>query len=68
MTDTPRLKRQRRVLMHVFDAYTTDQGPMCRMRCKKCEATTGWITFATATEAKHGFPCPECNFEDDEEE
>jgi len=56
------------VLMHVSDAGDCPSGsaedlgkPMCRMRCSRCGAETGWLIFDTVTEAKRGIPCEACN-------
>lgn len=61
-------RRAPRVLMHVTDATDAqccadeDIGkPMCRMRCTRCQAETGWLIFKTVTEAKRGIPCEACN-------
>lgn len=56
-----RPRRQPRPLMHVSDAGDGNEGkPICRMRCKRCGAETGWLEFETVTEAKRGIPCEAC--------
>ncbi|MES2347071.1 MAG: hypothetical protein V4641_05810 [Pseudomonadota bacterium] len=59
----PRAKPQK--LMHVCDAAGScceeGGGAMVRMHCARCDYETEWLTFATATEANRGIPCPRCN-------
>jgi hypothetical protein len=66
--ETKPKRRKPRVLMHVCDAGDVQTGaaedlgkPLCRMRCKRCRAETGWLVFDTVTEAKRGVPCKACN-------
>lgn len=46
-----------RVMMHVCDAGDC----IAQFRCAKCGAVSGWLPFATITEAKRGIPCEACN-------
>lgn len=52
----------RRRLMHVSDAGEREDGQLiCTMTCRKCGAESGWLPFATKTQAKRGIPCETCN-------
>jgi len=55
----PQLPRKRpRKLMHVIDAGQD----MIHMKCWHCGYDDGETTMrTTVTEAKRGYPCPECN-------
>lgn len=55
------VKKPRRKLMHVSDAYEDEGAPICQMRCLKCGQETDWLEFSSVTEAKRGIPCPKCN-------
>lgn len=54
---TKPLRARPRVLMHVSDAGDC----IAKYRCAKCGAESGWLPFATITEAKRGIPCEACN-------
>jgi hypothetical protein len=61
-------RRSRRTLMHVSDVGEVSCGaaedlgkPMCRMQCRRCGTTTGWLVFETVTEARRGIACEKCN-------
>lgn len=57
----PRPRRAPRKLMHVVDAFEHGGKQIVELQCPRCEHRTGWVEFATVTEAKAGAPCPECN-------
>ena len=64
-TKPPRAKP--RVMMKGVDHGLCDEDPNCHfighMKCQRCGHDAGWMGFKNLTEAKRGYPCPECNKE-----
>ena len=59
----PKVRRRRRVLMHVCDASHDEPDAThdsVVMLCRRCQGKTAWITLPRRA-AKRGIPCPVCN-------
>lgn len=65
VAEPPKPRAKRRVLCHVIDAGDTGgcEGHEAdvRFKCQKCGHETDWIRMPTASAAKRGIPCPNCN-------